>query len=145
MNVEKQKKFMEVAKTYAQLSKDNRTKVGALILGPNEEVRASGWNGFPRGINDFMEERQEAPEKYFWFEHAERNAIYNAARVGTALEGCIIFTLLFPCADCSRAIIQSGIKEVVTYEPDWENPRWKESFLRSKQLFKEAKIKITYI
>ena len=60
-----------------------------------------------------MEERFERPEKYKWIEHADRNAIYNAARVGISLEGCKMYLSFYPCIECARGIIQVGIKEVV--------------------------------
>ena len=60
-----------------------------------------------------MPERLERPEKYLWMEHAERNAIYNAARHGTQMQGCTLYVELLPCMDCARAIVQAGIREVV--------------------------------
>lgn len=95
-------------------SKDKSTKVGAVIVGPNNEVLSVGWNGFPRGVNDDVEERHERPAKYEWTEHGERNAIYNAARHGIRLDGTTLYTTHDPCADCARAIVQSGIRHVVT-------------------------------
>lgn len=76
-----------------------------------------GYNGLPRGVEACDEERHSRVDgkKYLWFEHAERNAIYSAARSGTSLEGCRIYITAFPCADCSRAIIQAGIVEVNTF------------------------------
>lgn len=105
--------FMEMSEFISKKSKDRSTKVGCVIVGPNHEVRTTGYNGFCRGIDDDIELRHERPEKYFWAEHAERNAIYNAARNGIRLEGCTLYSTVFPCADCARAIIQSGIKTVV--------------------------------
>ena len=72
-------RFMNLAYV-AEWSKDRSTKVGCVVIGPDREVRSMGYNGFPRGINDEIERRHARPDKYT--EHAERNAIYNAARVG---------------------------------------------------------------
>lgn len=112
-------KFIPVANSIAQLSKDTSTKVGALILGEGYEIRSSGYNGMPRGVNDLTISRLYKPEKYFWFAHAEENAVAQAARMGVSLLNCkIIVTALFPCSTCSRLIIQSGIKEVYAPKPD---------------------------
>lgn len=133
-------KFVDIAKAVAQLSKDRSTKVGAIAIGPNGDVRAMGYNGMPRGVDDDVDARHQRPEKYFWFEHAERNLIFNAARVGVPLEGCtLIVSGLYPCMDCARAIVQSGIKEVISpaANPD---PKWAEHYVRTSALFEETGI-----
>jgi dCMP deaminase len=105
--------FLEIAEQVKLKSKDQSTQIGAVIVGKDKEIRSTGYNSFPRGLDDNRPERQERPIKYFYFEHAERNAIYNAARVGIPLDGSSIFlTSGLPCADCARAIINSGIKRV---------------------------------
>ena len=112
--------FFKMVDLVASKSKDKSTKVGAVIVGPDHRVVATGYNGFPMGVNDIMgckscvdlnliDKRYERPEKYYWTEHAERNAIYSAACNGIALGGCTMYTQSAPCADCARAIIQSGI------------------------------------
>ena len=106
--------FLALAKVYAARSKDPTSQIGAVIIGPNKEQRAGGYNGMPRGVDDSKPERYVRPAKYDWFEHAERNAIFNAARIGTAIDGCTLYVSgMTPCMNCARAIIQSGIKEVV--------------------------------
>lgn len=105
---------MELARVYARRSKDPSTQVGAIIVGPNKEQRSGGYNGLPRGVDDSQPERWTRPDKLAWCEHAERNAIFNAARIGVSCDGCTLYvSSLPPCADCARAIIQSGIVEVV--------------------------------
>ncbi|WP_323766515.1 deoxycytidylate deaminase [Marinovum sp.] len=108
-------RFSTLADTLAAWSEDRDFHVGAVIVGPANEIRATGYNGLPRGVSDSDNARfdRASGEKFFWFEHAERNAIYNAARGGTALEGCTIYINRYPCADCARAIIQSGIARIV--------------------------------
>ena len=136
---------MTMAYLVAMNSKDKRTKIGAIIVGPDKEVRSTGYNGMPRGCQDDISSRQSVLEKYFYFEHAERNAIYNAARMGLSMKECVMFTLDIPCADCARAIIQSGIDEVVYHIP-WNNEnsvKWKESTKYSKIMFKETEVKLT--
>lgn len=138
--------FMTMVYLVASKSKDQSTHIGAVIIGPDKEIRSTGYNSFVRGINDDVKERQKRPEKYFWFEHAERNAIYNATLHGTSLKNCSIYTNGIPCADCARAIIQSGIKEVII-DKKWDeknSPKWLESIERSKQMFAEANVKLIY-
>lgn len=110
--------FMSMANLIAMKSKDTSTHCGAVIVGPDNEVRSTGYNSFVRGINDDDPERLARPEKYLWVEHAERNAIYNAARMGTSTRDCVLFSTLFPCMDCARAIVQAGIKKVVYMDPE---------------------------
>lgn len=93
-------------------SKDPSTKVGCVIVGPDHEIRSTGFNGFPRGVDEKIPARWERPEKYHWVEHAERNAIYNAARMGISLKGCTLYQPGLPCSDCARAIVQAGIIQV---------------------------------
>lgn len=136
--------FAEMAILVASKSKDPSTKCGAVIIGPDNEVRSTGFNGFPRGVKD-DERINERPLKYYYIEHAERNAIYNAARHGNSLKGCTMYVTGTPCHDCARAIIQSGIKRVIILEgchaPGF-NKRWEESMKHTKIMFKEAKIKV---
>jgi len=104
------KRFLNVAYEAASWSKDTSTKVGALIIGADKKPKSFGYNGMPRDVDDDVPERHERPAKYLYFEHAERNAIYNA---DVPLDGCTIYITHFPCADCARAIIQKRISTVV--------------------------------
>jgi dCMP deaminase len=105
--------FLEIAEVVKKKSKDESTQIGAVIVGKGGEIISTGYNSFPRGLNDNIPERQERPEKYFFFEHAERNAIYNAARIGVSTMGSVIYlTSGLPCCDCARGIINSGITKV---------------------------------
>ncbi len=134
--------FLDIAALVANKSKD-ATKVGVVIVGPDHEIRATGYNGFPRGVKEAPALRHDRPEKYFWTEHAERNAIYHAARTGIALKECRIYCTWQPCMSCTRAIIQSGIK-VVTYlkgSPENMNPKWEEEFRRTQIMMKEAGVR----
>lgn len=135
-------RFMEVAKLIASWSKDPNTKTGAIVVGPDREIRATGYNGLVRGVNDDIPERMERPTKYDFFEHAERNAVYNACLTGTSLKGCVLYATHPPCTDCARAIIQAGIKMVVTNRlaDDANAPAsgWRDKLVYSEQMFKEA-------
>ena len=139
--------FLNIAESVKLKSKDRRTQIGAVIVGKDNEIVTTGYNSFPRGINDDVEERQQRPEKYFWFEHAERNAIYNAARIGVSLKNSTIYlTSGLPCMDCARGIVNSGIK-VVWCKTDCttkNKEKWVESQMKSQQLLNECGVQVYY-
>lgn len=115
----------------ATKSKDPSTKVGCVLVGPDNEPLTTGFNGFPRGVREVSDERVmtpdgetsyaldparwERPAKYQFVEHAERNAIFNAARHGAALRGATAYLNYAPCpcTDCARALIQVGVVRIV--------------------------------
>jgi dCMP deaminase len=140
--------YLNICKAVAQRSKDPNTQVGCIIAGPAHEIRSTGYNSPPRGIRDDVPERLERPTKYLWMEHAERNAIYNAARCGTPLEGCTIYIELMPCMDCARAIVQSGIREVVVSRErmsEYSSEYYDEHFSMVEVLFQEAVVKVRQV
>ena len=104
--------FMTMAYLAASRSSDESTHAGAVVVRSDNSIVSTGYNGPVRGENDPPQER---PEKYFYFEHAERNAIYNAARHEGGLNNCRLYVNFLPCADCARAIVQAGITEVVVH------------------------------
>ncbi len=104
---------LSICDAVAGRSKDQSTQLGAVILGPDHEALSFGYNSFPRGIIDGVLARQKRPEKYKWFVHAEANAIYGAARAGTALKGGTIYCQWLPCPNCAMGIIQAGLIQVV--------------------------------
>jgi len=106
-------RWLALCASKGQESPDPRTKIGCLIIAPDGNVRCASCNDYPQGTLRGIGERVEAPLKYVWFEHAERNAIYLAARQGLPTEGCTMFVELIPCIECARAIIQAGIIQVV--------------------------------
>jgi dCMP deaminase len=139
--------FLNIAEQVKLKSKDESTQIGAVIVGIDNEVLSTGYNSFPRGMDDSKQERQERPEKYFWFEHAERNAIYNAARVGTALKNSTIYlTSGVPCMDCARGIVNSGIKVVWCKRvcTTKNKEKWEESQLKSIQLLNECGVQVMF-
>ncbi len=107
--------FMGIAILSAMRSKDPSTQVGACIVDSDRKVVSIGYNGMPRGVDD---ERipwghgEGLESKYLYVCHAEFNAILNA-RGGSNLKGCTLYVTLFPCNECAKAIIQTGIKELV--------------------------------
>ena len=137
-------RFMQLALHVASWSKDRSTKVGAIVVGPDNIVRTMGYNGFPRGVDDNVEGRHDRPLKYRWTEHAERNAIYNAARTGVSLDGCRMYLPWFPCMDCARAIVQAGISELIAMKPDLDHVTWGEDFRHALELFDEAGLTVRW-
>lgn len=133
--------YLTLAIVVSHKSKDRSTKCGCVLVGPDREVRSLGFNGLPRGVFEY-EERHERPEKYQWFEHAEPNAIFNAARCGTATRGCTAYVTAMPCSRCASALIQAGIVKVVVpccnplqARDDWDDAR-------TKQMFAEAGVEL---
>ena len=105
--------FMGVAKLAAHRSKDPSTQVGACIVSPENIIISTGYNGMPKGCSDdeFPWNREGTETKYPYVVHAELNAILNAN--GRDLRDSRVYVALFPCNECAKAIIQSGVKEVV--------------------------------
>jgi dCMP deaminase len=137
-------RFFLLAKHVSEWSRDPSTRVGCVIVGTSNEIRAIGYNGLPRSIED-SPSRLERPQKYAWVEHAERNAIYAAARAGVPLEGCRMYVSWFPCIDCARAIVQVGITHIFGIEPDWVSEPWGPQFRTSKTLLEEAGVAVSFI
>ena len=139
--------FLEIAEVVKLKSKDQSTQIGAVVVGEGRNVLSTGYNSFPRGLDDSLQERQERPEKYFWIEHAERNAIYNAALEGVSLKNSTIYlTSGLPCMDCARGIVNSGIKivwckSVCTTK---NKEKWEESQKKSLQLLNECGVEVCY-
>ncbi len=107
--------FMGLAYLSALRSKDPNTKVGACIVDSNHKVVSIGYNGMPRGIDDNQltwAKGEGLNSKYLYVCHAEFNAILNT-RDGSSLNGCTLYVTLFPCNECAKAVIQTGIKEIV--------------------------------
>ena len=138
--------FINIAEQVKLKSKDKRTQIGVVVVGKDNEIVSTGYNSFPRGIDDNISDRQERPEKYFWFEHAERNAIYNAARIGVSTLGTTMYmTCGMSCSDCARAIINSGVSKIVLRKGKGaKGDKWNESSIRSIQMFKEAGVIVEY-
>lgn len=137
--------LLELAEFVGRWSKDRSRKVGAVIADASGSVRAIGYNGFPRGTDDLLDVRHGRPTKYLWTEHAERNAIYDAARAGVSLDGCTMYIPWFPCMDCARAIVQSGIRRLVAAKPQLRDEQWSEHFTAAMELFEEIKFEVNWI
>jgi dCMP deaminase len=126
--------YMGFAQHAALKSKDS-TQVGAILVGPEGEIRLTGYNGPPRGVLD-LPERFERPEKYRWASHAEQNLIAFAAREGIRTTGCTVYVTHMPCASCARSLIQAGIARVLYGYGTTSMPP--EEFLAAGQMFFES-------
>ena len=145
-------KYYQLVTFMANLfSKDESTKVGALFIMPDTyEILTLGYNGMPRNVNENLRSRKTRPLKYDFYEHAERNAIYNAARTGVHLNGSICIVTMFPCCDCARGIIQSGARMVVSLDPFKMNDqgtieRWGDKWKTSMEMLHESGVKVLFL
>lgn len=133
--------FMSVALLSGKRSKDPNTQVGACIVNKNNVIESIGYNGLPKGCSDdefpWEKEGEMLNTKYPFVVHAELNAILNAK--GKDLSGCKIYVALFPCNECAKAIIQSGISEVVYLSDKYANT---DSVKASKMMFKCAGVEL---
>ena len=133
------KRFLKLAKHISEWSKDPSTKVGCVVVGPDRELRSTGFNGLPRGIEDNEQRLNNREIKYPLICHAEENAIMHAARIGISLKDCTAYVTWPPCTRCARSLIQAGISEIV-YPSEVEIPdRWEADFDMSLNMFKESK------
>lgn len=135
------RRFLALARHIAGWSKDPSTQVGCVVVGPDREVRSTGFNGFPRGIADRPDRLENRELKYPLICHAEENAIMHAARIGISLKGCVAYVTWPPCTRCARSFVQAGIEEVV-YPDELEIPdRWQPDFRTSMEMLHEAGIR----
>lgn len=134
------KRFINLAREISTWSKDPSTKIGAVIVNDDRRILATGYNGFPRGINDNDWRYQDREEKYKYVVHAEMNAIYNATFNGISLNDSTLYVWGLPvCSECAKGVIQVGIKKIVMPKLDFPE-RWVDSFRKSRELFSEAGI-----
>ena len=134
--------FMGIAILSAMRSKDDSSQVGACIVSPENKILSLGYNGMPIGCNDddmpWDREGDELETKYMYVCHAELNAILNAG--GNSLKDCRIYVALFPCNECAKAIIQSGINEVIYISDKYADS---DATLASKRMLASAGVKLT--
>lgn len=134
--------FMGISILSAQRSKDGNTQVGACIVSPENKILSVGYNGMPIGCNDdempWGREGEPLDTKYPFVCHAELNAILN--RSTGSLQNARIYVSLFPCNECAKAIIQSGIKEVIYWEDKYADT---DGVKASKKMFQMAGVKMT--
>jgi dCMP deaminase len=137
-------RFLLMAKEVSKWSKDPSKKIGCVAINDNRQVLSTGYNGFPRGIDDTQERYDNREEKYKYVVHAEMNAIYNATWNGASLNGSTFYVYGLPvCSECAKGIIQSGVKKVVMFNEDVPE-RWLQSWAKTKALFNEAGVEYEF-
>jgi dCMP deaminase len=150
MSLRWDKRFLQLALDYAHMSKDPSTRVGAIIVGPDRELRSAGFNGLPRNIVDLPSRLHNRETKLKLMVHGEMNAVLAAARVGIPLKGCTMYMAAtnplnevwggVPCTRCSVEIIQTGIVRIVSWSIKTAPSRWHDDLTFAKQLLLEAGI-----
>lgn len=136
------RRFIELARHIARWSKDPSTKVGCVVVGPDREIRSTGFNGFPRGIDDTSKRLENRELKYPLICHAEENACMHAARIGVSLKGCAAYVTWPPCTRCARSLVQAGVKEVLFPDGLDIPDRWQDDFEMSMGMLTEAGITV---
>ena len=135
-------RMLKLAHEVASWSKDDSTKVGAVITTQEGEPMSWGFNGMAMNIDDDIPERHIRPQKYKWMCHAERNAMDLAPR---PLDGCVMFVTFSPCSSCAQSIIQRKIKTVVVdsnFTVENMPERWQEDMKIAKEMLIEAGIEM---
>lgn len=136
--------WMGHARLAASTSDDSTKQVGCVIVDPrNNRMVINGANTLPDGVRK-LPQRVAKPYKFDWIEHAERNAIYRAARHGFSLNGCVMYLPWFPCHECARAIVQSGIAELVAVPPDFSHHKWGRSHELATEILDESQVQVRY-
>ena len=136
--------YMAMAKLISKRSKDPNTQVGAVIVSSDDRILSVGYNGFPNGCSDdefpwARSAKREYDTKYPYVVHAELNAILNFRGDNKAFEGSTLYVTLFPCHECAKAIIQSGITRLVYLDNKYQDT---EDFKESLRMLKASSIMI---
>ncbi len=147
INTKWDRRFMRLAKEISTWSKDPSSKIGAVIVNDERRILATGYNGFPRGIEDTEERLNDKEQKYPRIVHAELNALLGALYNGVSVKDATLYVYGLPvCADCTKSVIQSGIKRVVIDMSSLDNEKWAAQWNKlSKPMFEEAQVSITYM
>jgi dCMP deaminase len=142
-------RYIELAKHISTWSKDPSTQVGAVAIGDYGQVLSTGYNGFPRGVDDTDDRLTDRETKYSLTSHAEMNVIYGASLNGVSLKGSTLYIWGLPlCSDCAKGVIQVGIKRVVMPKqvPDKPWPdKWRQSFQLTSKILTEAGVKYDWV
>jgi dCMP deaminase len=141
-------RFMRLAREISTWSKDPSSKIGAVIVDDERRILATGYNGFPRGIADTEERLDNKEEKYPRVIHAEMNAILAALYNGVSVKGATLYVWDLPvCADCTKSVIQAGIRRIVMTYPEYAPEKWQKQWNElSKPMIEEVgNISITYV
>jgi dCMP deaminase len=141
------KRFMKLAREISTWSKDPSSKIAAVIVNDERRILSTGYNGFPRGIEDTEERLNDREQKYPRIVHAEMNSLLSALYNGVSVKDATIYVWGLPvCAECTKSVIQSGIKRVVIMRPELAPEKWQIQWEEmSKPMYDEAGVSVTYI
>lgn len=139
------RRFMEMAEVISGWSKDPSSKIGAVVVNAERRILATGYNGFPRGIEDSDERLNNRDEKYPRIIHAEMNALMNALYNGVTVKDATLYVYGLPvCPACTKCVIQAGIKRVVMPTAKTDKGNWEEVWYNeSLPMYKEAGVVVT--
>jgi dCMP deaminase len=142
------REHLESVDRIAQNSTDRSTKIGAILFHPEFDYdQIVGWNHLTRGIPD-DDRHNSRPEKYFFYEHAERSVLFTAANKGFRTADCHLYTTGIPCADCARGVVEAGISRVVVWKRGSgleQTDRWYASITAGKEILESAGIEIVEV
>jgi dCMP deaminase len=138
-----ERRFLRITTEVSTWSKDPGTKVGCVIVN-DRRIIATGYNGFPQSISDNLERYTDRDYKLSVTVHAEANAILNAAKNGTKVEGSTLYVNFPPCTQCASSILQAGITQIICPNPEKAPERWRANFLTANNLFLEAGVQVLY-
>lgn len=141
-------RFMKLAREISTWSKDPSSKIGAVIVDDDRRILATGYNGFPRGVEDTEERLNDKEQKYARVVHAEANALLSALYSGVSVKGATLYVWGLPvCGDCTKLVIQSGIQRVVVTYPEYAKEKWQKIWneVSKPMLIETGMISITYI
>jgi dCMP deaminase len=128
----------------ASAKSPNRVRRVGAVLAAQDGVEIAACNTFPAGVRD-IDERHDGDGRFVWMEHAERHAIFEAARRGIATASAHITSTFFPCIDCARAIVEAGIVCLDTPAPAFDDPIWGKSFERSQIILSEGGVAVRIV
>ena len=134
---------MGTALSASSLSPNRVRRVGAVLV-TRDGTEIAACNTFPAGVRDLVE-RHEGDGRFVWMEHAERHAIFAAARRGVATAGAHLTTTFFPCIDCARAIVDAGVACLDAPAPEFDDPVWGASFERSQTILTEGGVEVRIV
>ena len=137
------RRFLRIAEEVRLWSKDPGTKVGCVLVN-ERRIISTGYNGFPQTISDDLDRYIDRDFKLSITVHAEKNAILNAAKNGTKVQGSTLYVTFPPCSQCASAIIQAGVAQIVCPDPASAPERWRSNFQAANNLFYEAGVKVLY-
>ena len=136
-------RFIRIANEVQSWSKDPSTKCGCVLV-KDRRILSTGYNGLPANLSDSLTRYQDRAYKLATIIHAEKNAIFNAAKNGSTTEGSTAYVTWPPCSQCSSALIQAGVSKVVCPDPNTAPERWKTNFKIANELLYEAGVTVLY-